>query len=176
MAIQTIDIEAILKKVEEDIRRNRVPRTDLVVAQYFWGQTKDYDLRDLPPEKRVSESQHLVEYAFGLYSRGFVSFTSVKDVPTREQLDKKHEYTQWLEKQYAKAHGNPCSRAEAAALKLIVGDFISIYKVQHGVDKLKDFERQGNVIKWERVFDGPITVGKIGNFWENIIKVSKKPA
>jgi hypothetical protein len=39
MAIQKIDIESIVKKVENDIRKYGLLRTDLVVAEYFWVQT-----------------------------------------------------------------------------------------------------------------------------------------
>lgn len=171
MVVEKIEIEEMLAQVREAVKQDKSHCPDLDIAQKFLGKVKEYDLRLVKKDKRVSESILAVNKALDLYGTAFKSYTLLNELPTREDVKNRHQYIEDLQWKFAVAHHiYACSKKDREGLTATILNFKEIFETQDGLDKLDKHEREVGPIEWEKAFAHErYTPTLIGRFWDDII-------
>jgi len=138
-----VDIDAAVGAAEESCRKDGQEVTPISRAFYYYPIITNFDLREVPRDRRVSEAKRLVDKSVELFSEAFKYQTKLPKPPTLAEANNYHAYMGKLKKDYEKANNLTCSDKTFDDLKNLISYFNELYNAQDGLAQLN-----GKTVDW----------------------------
>jgi DNA-binding cell septation regulator SpoVG len=156
-----VDLDKMVAAANQNCRNDAVSVTPISTAYYFYPFMCNFDLRDVPREKRISEAKRCVDKCVDLFIEAFKYQTKLPKPPTPAEAASYHAYLGKLKKDYEKANNLTCSNKSFEDLRSLISYFNDLYTAQEGLAQLA-----GKTVDWSNYGAGSFTPTQVG--WDYV--------